>query len=216
MANRKPLNMYAYDALKEMIINNEYAPGTHLEEKDLCESLNISRTPLREAIGRLAYEGFVETVPKKGIFIAELSIQFITELFQARKALEPMIVTMSAKNLDKDKLVAFRMQTIDLINAKDAMKLHKFDYEFHAYLNSKCGNRHLHRAIVNIDDQFQRVRTQDFYPIERATKGAYEHLDIIDALVNESFDLIAPLIQKHISSTEEYYFMQLLKRTGLG
>lgn len=216
MANRKPLNLYAYDALKEMIINNEYAPGMHLEEKDLCERLNISRTPLREAISRLAFEGLVETVPKKGIFIAELSIQFITELFQARKALEPIIVTMSAKNLDKDELIAFRKRTIELINAKDAMKLHKLDYEFHVYLNSKCGNRHLFRAIMNIDDQFQRVRTQDFYPVERATKGAYEHLDIIDALVNENFELITPLIQKHISSTEEYYIMGLLKRTGLG
>lgn len=215
MAVKRPLNIYAYDTLKEMILNNEYAPGTHLEEKDLCERLNISRTPLRESINRLAFEGLLQTVPKKGIFIEELSIQFITELFQARKALEPMVVTMAAKNMDKDQLIEFRHQTIELIDTKDAMKLHKLDYKFHTYLNSKCGNRHLLRAIGNIGDQFQRVRTQDFYPVERATKGAYEHLDIIDALVNETLDLLPTLIQKHISSTEEYYFMNLLQRTGV-
>ncbi|RGY97792.1 GntR family transcriptional regulator [Clostridium sp. AM58-1XD] len=211
MHEKKPLNMYAYEKLKEMILNNEFKAGSHLEEKDLCELLSISRTPLREAINRLAYENLVQTIPKKGIFVTELSIQFITELFQARKLIEPIVVVLSAKNLNKDRLMDLRRKNISLINSEDIMGLHKLDYELHEYLNSRCDNQHLLKSITYISDQFQRVRTQDFYPRERALKGANEHITIIDSLVNEDFDSLPQLIQTHITSTESFYFKNLLR-----
>lgn len=211
MSKKVPLNIYAYDKLKDMILNNEFKAGTHLEEKELCELLNVSRTPVREAINRLEFENLVHTIPKKGIFVTELSIQFITELFQARKLMEPIIVMLGVKNLNKDQLVSLREQTIELINSEDIMGLHKLDYVLHDYLNSKCDNQHLLKTITYISDQFQRVRTQDFYPKERALKGAYEHITMLDSLINGDLDSLPQQIQTHITSTETFYFKSLLK-----
>ncbi|MEY8336850.1 GntR family transcriptional regulator [Lachnospiraceae bacterium 62-35] len=208
---KKTLNVYAYEKLKEMILNNEFGAGAHLEEKVLCDLLQISRTPLREAINRLVFENLVQTIPKKGIFVTELSIQFITELFQARKIIEPMVVMLSAKNLNMDRLVELRKQTIQLIQEEDVTAIHKLDYVFHDYLNSRCGNQHILKSINYISDQFQRVRTQDFYPKERALKGAHEHIRILDTLINEEYDALPQLIRQHITSTENYYFKNLLK-----
>ena len=92
MSKKEPLKNIAYDKLKSMILNNEFAPNTYLDEKSLCELLSISRTPIREAINKLEYEDLVQTIPQKGIFVTDFSIQSVYELFQARKEIEPLIL----------------------------------------------------------------------------------------------------------------------------
>lgn len=209
MQNKTKLSDLAHDKLKSMILNNTFQPGEHLDEVALCEILKLSRTPLREAINRLVNEQLLISVPQKGIFVPEMSIQTVAELFEARKLIEPIVVMMAADHLDKTKLMEFRERTFVYLDSQDIASIHKLDYDFHSYLNSKCGNQYLLQTLSFISDQFQRVRTQNFYPVERALNGAREHISIIDKLLAEEYGVLPEMILDHITSTEAYYYRNL-------
>ena len=211
MSKKEPLKNIAYDKLKSMILNNEFAPNTYLDEKSLCELLSISRTPIREAINKLEYEDLVQTIPQKGIFVTDFSIQSVYELFQARKEIEPLILKMSAPNLDIDRLISFREASLNLVDVKDIEGLHKIDYEFHDYINSNCSNKYLYKVVSYMTDHFQRVRTQPFFNEERALNGANEHIVIIDTIIQGKYDDLQSLMYEHISSTEKYYYKYVLR-----
>ena len=112
MNKKSSLKEVAYQILKSKILNNEFAPNAYLDEKSLCAMLNISRTPIREAISKLEYENLVQTISQKGIFVTDMPIQSVTELFQARKMIEPIAMSLCCKNLNKDRLVEFREKTL--------------------------------------------------------------------------------------------------------
>ncbi len=214
MNKKEPLKDVAYQALKTKILNNEFKPNAYLDEKSLCAMLNISRTPIREAISKLEYENLVQTISQKGIFVTNLSIQSITELFQARKMIEPSAMQLCCKNLDKDRLVEFREKSLGYIEAEDISALHHLDYDFHNYFFENCSNRHIKKIMSYILDQFQRIRTQNFYPTQRTIRGAKEHIDMINALLHDEFDKISEMTLNHITSTETFYYKSLMDIDG--
>ncbi len=210
MANYKMLKVKAYNIIKEKILYNELLPGEYLEEKKLCEMLEVSRTPIREAISHLEQEDFVQVIPNKGIFVTALSVQTVKELFQVRHYLEPLLLRLSFPNLNIDILLDFKKKFTEALEAKDYHLLHQLDYDFHNYLNSRCNNSYLIKVMNNLSDSFQRVRTQEFYARERTETGALEHLNIINLLVDGNIDEAVEALGKHISSTEKYYFKSLI------
>ena len=175
--------------------------------------LRVSRTPLREAINRLVNENLLIAVPQKGIFVPEMSVQNIADLFRARKLIEPMVIMLSAPNLDHAVLIEFKEKTEKMIVDQDISALHSLDYDFHSYINNNCGNQYIFQSVSFITDQFQRVRTQNFFPVERSINGAREHLVIIDTILKAEYSALPDLILNHITSTETYYFRKLLENS---
>lgn len=213
MDNKQKLSDIAHAQLKGMILNNQFSPGEHLEETVLCDMLSVSRTPLREAINRLVNENLLIAVPQKGIFVPEMSVQNIADLFRARKLIEPMVIMLSAPNLDHAVLIEFKEKTEKMIVDQDISALHSLDYDFHSYINNNCGNQYIFQSVSFITDQFQRVRTQNFFPVERSINGAREHLVIIDTILKAEYSALPDLILNHITSTETYYFRKLLENS---
>lgn len=210
MASGKNLKMVAYNTLKHKIMSNELQPNEYLEEKRLCEMLNISRTPIREAISMLEWEQFVQVIPNKGVFVSDISVRMIKELFQVRHMFEPQAVRLAVPNLDPDMLIEYRKRFLDGLEKKDYTTLHMMDYGFHNDINAACGNKYLIRILNNISDQFQRVRTMSFFTVERTENGAHEHLELINLLLRNESEEAVQLMQKHISSTETYFFKSLI------
>lgn len=210
MSNQKNYKMQAYDVIKQNILSNRFKPNEYLEEKMLCEMLGISRTPIREAINLLARENLVQVIQNKGVFVTEISIQSVRQLFEARIMLEPMILVKSMPNLDFDILMRFKQDTINALEQKDYPRIHALDYDFHNYINSCCKNTYLIQIMGSLSDQFQRVRTQDFFSVERTENGAHEHLRLIEVFVEGNTEKAAELLRQHIISTQKYYFKSLL------
>ena len=211
---KSKLSDIAHDRIKEMILNNRFRAGEHLDEVDLCALLNVSRTPLREAINRLVYENLLISVPQKGIFVPELTVQSITELFQARKLIEPIVMMLSAPFLDISILESYKHISQKLLKDEspdNVDKLHEIDFEFHHYIASMCNNQYILDANTSIEEQFQRVRTQNFYPRERAINGAKEHIDIIDKILDKDYESLPDCLLNHIVSTEKYYYKNLIE-----
>ncbi|KAB7667696.1 GntR family transcriptional regulator [Bacillus sp. B1-b2] len=200
------LKQKVYTLLKSKILNNELSEGEYLEETKLAELFGVSRTPVREAINALETENLVQIIPKKGTFVTTLTTQNIKELFQSRHIVEPVAFELAFPHLDSETLLKFKNESIINIENKDYKKLHQLDYEFHNYINSMCRNKYIIKFLNSLSDDFQRVRTQDFFTERRTLGGAEEHLLLIDQIIEGDLNNAIIQLKEHISNTEKYYF----------
>ncbi|HHX96242.1 MAG TPA: GntR family transcriptional regulator, partial [Clostridia bacterium] len=86
LSDHRPLGDIVYEVLRDAIIKQVLKPGERLMETELAEEMDVSRTPIREAMRKLELEGYVVMVPRKGAYVASLSIEDITSLFEIRGA----------------------------------------------------------------------------------------------------------------------------------
>ena len=203
------LRQKVYTLIKTKILNNEFSEGEYLEETKLAELFEVSRTPVREAINALENENLVQIIPKKGTFVTTLTTPIIKDLFQARHIIEPVAFELAFPHLDFEILLKYKDEFSINIENKDYKRLHQLDYEFHNYINSLCRNKYLIKFLSGISDNFQRVRTQDFYTERRTLGGAEEHLLLIDQIIEGNLNSAIILLKEHISNTEKYYFQSL-------
>jgi DNA-binding GntR family transcriptional regulator len=89
-----------YDGLKSLIVTCEIRPGTRFTEKELIERTGFGRTPVREALARLDYEGLVETLPRSGYRVTDVSLRTVNDLFDVWKLIGPLIARRASENLD--------------------------------------------------------------------------------------------------------------------
>lgn len=205
VAKSENLTNQVYQTLKDKIINNEVLPNTYLDEKVICESLGVSRTPVREALARLEQDGLVVFIPRRGVMVSDLSLQTIIELIHIRKVMEPSLLRPYFRLYDKDVLRDFRDRQEKALENEDVETFYKLDYEFHKYLYEGTKKRHIIKLLSYVSDQHQRIRSQDYYRQRRLTKGAKDHIQIIDALLHDEYDLAYQLLLTHTSDMEAYY-----------
>ncbi|MEK4030551.1 GntR family transcriptional regulator [Pseudobacillus sp. FSL P4-0506] len=93
---------YAYLYLKERILEGKYKAGDRLIERELAAKLAISRTPIREALFRLESQGFVQTVPRKGVVVSEISEEEVIEVFTILSSLEVLAAKLAAQRMDEE------------------------------------------------------------------------------------------------------------------
>lgn len=210
MAKKENLTTQVYQSLKERIINNKILPNTYLDEKQICESLGVSRTPVREALVRLEWEGLVVSIPQRGVMVSDLSLQTIIELIHVRKVMEPTLLKPYLHCCRREVLLDFRERTAKALEEKDVETLHALDYDFHKYLYEASNRPHVIKLLSYVCDQSQRIRTQEFYLRRRSFSGAMDHIKIIDALLNEEYDQVPGMLAEHIHAIEQYYHGILL------
>src|SRR5437867_830283 len=97
LAGERGLNQQAYEEIRRRILEGEFQPSSPLSEHQLAATLQLSRTPVREAIKRLEKEGLVRSIPNRGTFIAELSAHDILEIYQIRERLESLAARIAAE-----------------------------------------------------------------------------------------------------------------------
>ena len=100
-----------YRILKERILMCDYPPGSSLNEGRLAEQLEVSKTPIREALAMLVHEGFVEVLPRQGYRVTDLTIADVQEIFNLRLLLEPAAAGMAAEHATAEQLQALRALT---------------------------------------------------------------------------------------------------------
>ena len=210
VSRKENLATQVYQNLKRQIINNEILPNTYLDEKQLCDSLGVSRTPVREALVRLEWEGLVVSLPQRGIAVSDLSLQTIIELIHVRKAVEPELLKPYLRSYSREVLLDFRAKTEQALRDNDVGTLHALDYAFHKYLYEASNKRHVRKLLSYVCDHSQRIRTQEFYLRQRSISGAKDHIEIIDALLGGEYDRVPGLLREHICRIEQYYHGILL------
>jgi DNA-binding GntR family transcriptional regulator len=206
------LKTFAYDGIKSRIINCDYSPGSWLNEQDLGTDLNISRTPIREALNRLEQEGWIRIISKKGILVSNLSISDLSDIYQLRVEVEPFIVRIAGPNLDHQKLQYFR----ELFLAEDdqhSLGQLETDTAFHSYL-SENSNKYIVSMMKKVLEDNKRVMIATRNK-SRVDSARCEHLKVIDLLLAGEYDAAAVEMRIHIENCRDSAIAYLLNGAGV-
>ncbi len=210
MKEYKNLKEKAYFLIKEMIVNGQFKPNEHIEEKVLAGLINMSKTPIREAINTLEQEGWVQIVPRKGIFISEITLKDIKDIFQVRENIEPLILEMSFANLDDRRLMALREGFISNEELSQK-KLDEMDHELHQYILEACNNRHIIKMMENVYEHNQRLRFLLEKTTERRESTLEEHIKILDALLAKDLEKAREETLRHIVNSQQDFLANISK-----
>lgn len=192
-----------YVKIKQKIVDCVFQPGDFIKECELVEELGVSRTPIREALNKLEQDGLVKIIPRRGVLVLDIDYKAINDIFQVRLIIEPYIIRQYKDTLDPDMLRQFREQTAQAAKEGDRDKLYQVDDEFHRYLRSPCPNRYLHNLLENIYEQNQRLRILSGVVEKRLQHSVEEHIQIIDALLEEDTDKAVRLLEEHIAQAKQ-------------
>jgi len=159
----KSLVESAYDEIKRRILSNEFAPNFQATEGDLAELLNMSRTPVHEALIRLEKEHLVQNVPRRGMRVLPVSATDMLEIYQVLTALECQAVELIAARAAKDRGVNSLNKIVEKMDAalerQDMKAWASADEQFHRSIFELCGNRRLSTAGLAFREQVDRART---------------------------------------------------------
>ncbi|MEX0288209.1 MAG: GntR family transcriptional regulator [Flavobacteriaceae bacterium] len=155
MIKRKSLRSLIIEALWQLIIEGKLAPNEPLREVHLAELLNVSRTPLREALQKLEWEGIVTSQPGKGFRLSELSVQEVTEIYPLRAKLESFALELAGIPSTEilNELVVINKKMSQTSSSRELVEL---DESWHEILISGCMNKKLMKMIKVLHRQSQR------------------------------------------------------------
>ncbi len=211
----KPLREVVAETLREAIVSGVLDPGERLMEIQLAEELGVSRTPVREAIRKLELEGFVVMIPRRGTYVADLSIKDINEVFEIRTALDVLAAGLAVERITEDELEQLERLLVeigDLIEQDDADKLVEADGQFHDILYRASRNDRLVGIINNLREQFTRFRSISIAYPGRIQKTVEEHRRLVEAIASRDTDLAQQIAREHMENSEQTLLQDLNDR----
>jgi len=154
--NSRPTAVLIADQLRESIIDGAFSPGDQINEAQVAAQLSVSRGPVREALHRLVQEGLLLSRPNRGVFVQELTMRDVAEIYQAREVIESAAAEIVARRSVAERAavtadleaIIDRMQ--DAFDADDWTRLGRIDLEFHTALVGAAANRRLVRAYATL------------------------------------------------------------------
>jgi DNA-binding GntR family transcriptional regulator len=200
------LNQQVYTRLQEMILSGAVRLGEQLDERTLAADLEVSRTPIREAIGQLVKEGIVEYRPYRGNFIRTFTEKQVNDLFLVRASLEALAVRLAMPKISQE--VADNIHRIldrvhEALEQEDMITYSDADREFHETIIHLTGNEPLIDALDRLGFQIQMIRTianRDPHVVERTH---HERPRILAALEARDAELAAKLMEEHIDGVRQ-------------
>ncbi|MBP7331455.1 MAG: putative HTH-type transcriptional regulator YdfH [Firmicutes bacterium ADurb.Bin373] len=201
--NYKPLRELVFDSLRKAIILGKLKPGERLMEIQLAEEMGVSRTPVREAIRKLELEGFVVMVPRRGAYVAGVSVKDIADVFEVRSALEGLAAGLAAERITEEEMEELE-KVIHLISGEeDILTVYKKDNEFHELIYKASRNHRLTQIITNLSEQINRFRLTSLSVPGRLKIAVDEHKKIIEAISERNVDLAHKLASEHMENAEQ-------------
>ena len=204
----KPLRDVVFENLRDAIITQVLKPGERLMEIQLADEMGVSRTPVREAIRKLELAGLVVMVPRKGAYVAGVSMKDIHEVYEVRSALEMLAVTLAAERITDEELNALEQQVLresEEEAKKDGSDLDNIIYidsSFHDIIYQAARNQRLVQFVNILQEQLQRFRAASLARPGRSKTALEEHKQIVEALSERNGELASKLAQEHIENAE--------------
>ena len=203
---RAPLHARIAERVRDMIIEGELEPGTRIPEKELCARFAVSRTPLREALKVLAWEGLLELNPNRGATVTGVHLDGLRHVFEVLGALESLAGELACAQIDDVELAEIRA-----LHYRMVLEFHRGDRHDYFQLNQA-----IHRKILdaarnpvlsathsNLSARARRVRYMANLTPERWKSAVAEHEQILDALADRDADRLANILREHIRAKFE-------------
>ncbi len=197
------LRALAYDALKRAITEMDiYGSSTdfRLDERQLSEDLGVSRTPIREAMTVLEQEGFVRSVPRRGIFVVRKTKRQLLEMITVWAALEGMAARLATTRASAADLKGLRRLFNEFEQEPPAAHVHEYskaNIAFHQAVIRMGGNALIIDMTENLFLHMRAIRAVSIRQENRSERSMQEHMAIIDALERRDPDLSERLVREH-------------------
>jgi DNA-binding GntR family transcriptional regulator len=189
--------------LRDDILTLRRLPGSPVFEKDVGEEFGVSRTPVREALLRLADERLIEITPKSGIFVSRIPVDILADAFAAREALELMLVEKATRHARPSQITA--MHAIiqlqhEYIESNDAAGFHESDEALHRTIAETAGHAGVWGMILQIKVQLDRLRRLTLPRLGRIEYVVHEHERIVEGIASGEPTRAIGAMREHIGS----------------
>jgi DNA-binding GntR family transcriptional regulator len=194
-----PLGEAVFRSLCQAFRVGVYRPGDRLREEDVAQRLQVSRTPVREALGRLLAKGLVEPASGRGLVVRSLGTAEVLELYAMREILEGAAARLAAQHASRSEIDAL----VDLESAfearsSDPTEMARLNRAFHEMIFRSARNRYLDSALQELQDGIALLGVTTFSIGGRPSTAAEEHRALIDAIAAHDADRAESLARAHI------------------
>lgn len=206
---QKPLKELVYLELKHKILTGEIVSQTRLMEIDLSEKMNVSRTPIREAIKRLADDGLVKIEPRRGAYVANISIKDMLDVFEVREDLEGFTAKLAAQRIndeEKEELRAIAAEYEESIHGTDKEKIIELDEKFHNFIVGCCNNETLAELVHYVQEISLRFRYLYYDDFSLYASTAEQHNRIMTAINAGEAEVARAEADAHVRTLKEFVY----------
>lgn len=197
-------------ALTEEIAAGELAPGTRLDEASLATRFDASRTPVREALGRLTAQGILVEGPKRGVFVAEYSREELAQIFEAMHEIEAACARIAAQRLNflsKTEIETAQSACVAAAKAGDRAAYLRANEAFHMAIYRATGNPHMAEIASEFRQRTGPFRAKKFASKEDLVASAESHQELINDIFSEDSFKASSGMRDHMATS----FLQALK-----
>ncbi len=187
--------------IREMIWSGVLVKRQKIEEKRLCESMGVSRTPIRESLRMLSAEGLVDLIPNKGAFVSDPPLEYIENLFEVMSVLEGTCARLAAKKMtDKDfsRIELLHQELEKHYTARNHQAYLKCNNVLHAFIDDLAGNKVLVEVIDGLRKKLHLYRNLQLYKGDRFDKSIQEHRDIVEAFRKRDAAAAEKAMKRHL------------------
>lgn len=202
----KPIREIVYECLRENIIKGVIPVGERIVEKVFADKVNISRTPVRDALRRLEMEELVKSIPGKGIVVKKITVEEVIEIYKIRANLEVLAAEEAMENITPEEIKKIQ-DLLDLTeemnnqgNVKEVVRLFA---EFNAQIYEASRMKRLVTMISKLSEYLKRFRDISMSENKRREKGLKEHREILNAIVEKNHKDIDEIIKRHLQFSME-------------
>lgn len=189
-----------YERIEESILNGVYAPGEIISENKLSADLGVSRTPIREALARLASDRLIDDSPA-GTVVLGISEQDVDDMFAVKRRLEAMVTGQTAEHISEEGIARLKdiLEQQEFYAGKgNAEKVRNLDTEFHDVIYRECGSRTFQAILSPVHHKLAKYRKTSLTHSDRIFRSVEEHKAILDAIMEKDVKEVENLMQLHI------------------
>lgn len=198
---REVLHQQVAVRLRQRIVEGQIDPGSKLNERALCEQLQVSRTPLREAIKMLAAEGLVALLPNRGAVVAQLSEQDVVDTFEVIAGLEGQSGELAAQRItdaERAEVHALHYEMLAAHTRRDLPTYYRLNAQIHRQINAAARNPVLTQTYQTINARLQALRFRSNFDEAKWARAVKEHEQMIEALADRDAAALRAILVTHL------------------
>ncbi|MQA92244.1 MAG: FCD domain-containing protein [Gemmatimonas sp.] len=211
------LSDQVYTAIRKRILDGEIGPGQFVREHELSEAMGVSRTPVREALGRLASEGFLERIPHRGFRVPQEALSRVIECYPVVSALELLAARLAFPQVTQKDLEELRRINAALREATEKGEVDAaidLDNKFHRLIADRSGNQLLTEMLESMRTSIRRLETWYYSYRHHTEKSILEHEALIKALETGELRLAMSIFERNMASTLSILLGEAAKNVG--
>ncbi|WML55844.1 GntR family transcriptional regulator [Neobacillus sp. PS3-12] len=205
--NLLSIREHAYLFLKKSILEGEFQAGDRLIERELAAKLKISRTPIREALFRLESQGFVKTVPRKGVVVSDISENEVIEVFTILASLEVLAVKLAAQKMDNETRQELdqKIKELNLLEQRSEEDFNLEHIQMNRLINKASKSPKLFEILSGLIDYIHMAANMGYETPGRRKESLKEHIGIMKALHDQDVEIAEYLMRIHIENSKKAY-----------